>query len=70
MLDQAFQNQFFRQLETLTDVELEQKIETVQTVSKNFDRGSEAASDSHFMLRHMRRFRADRLFSQKAAPKH
>lgn len=70
MLEKAFQKRFFQQLEDLTDQELELKIEEVQKASQSFDRSCEAAADSRFMLRHMRRIRTERLFSQKAAPKH
>lgn len=70
MLDRAFQAKFFGQIDALTDAELDEKIETVQTVSLTFNRETEAAADSKFMLRHLRRIRGERLFGQKAAAKH
>jgi predicted ABC-type ATPase len=65
MLDKAFQRAFFNQVETLTGDELDRKIEAVQTTSKAFDQGSEAAADAKFMLRHMRRIRMEKVLGQK-----
>lgn len=64
-LDKAFQRSFFGQVEALTGAELDAKIETIQTVSKSFDKGSEAAADAKFMLRHMRRIRLEMAMGQK-----
>ena len=69
MLEKAFQKRFFESIEDLSEVDLGQKIEAVQTASKGFERGSEAALDAKFMMRHMRRIRAERLFSHKAVTK-
>ncbi len=70
MLEKAFQRVFFEKVTALTDQALEAKIEEVQKTSKQFDRGTEAASDSRFMLRHMRRIRTERLFTQMETLKH
>lgn len=70
MLDKAFQRRFFEQATELNTTELDQRIEQVQALAKTFSKGSEAALDSRFLLRHMRRIRAERLFSQQATPKH
>lgn len=62
MLDRAFQRRFFNLIDEMTDAQLDERIEAVQIASKDFVRGTEAASDSYFMLRHMRRIRTERLF--------
>jgi len=65
MLDKAFQRNFFGQVEALTGEELDKKIEAIQNVSKTFDKGSEAAADAKFMLRHLRRIRMEKVMGQK-----
>lgn len=70
MLEKAFQRKFFESIESLTEAQLDEKIEAVQAAEKTFDRGTEASMDAKFMMRHMRRIRAERLFSQSAVTKH
>lgn len=70
MLDRAFQAKFFQQITTLTGVELDEKIAKVEDLATQFVRGSEASSDSKFMLRHLRRARTELLFNQQDSVKH
>lgn len=65
MLDKAFKRAFFNQIEPLSGEDLDKKIEEVLNASKHFDVESEGASDAKFMLRHLRRIRAEKMFASK-----
>ncbi len=62
MLDRQFLARFFPQIEAFTEAELEEKIEHVERLMKTLNRGTEAALDAKFLLRHLRREKLDRLF--------
>lgn len=62
MLDRAFMTNFFGQLESSTDTELQQKIEAVEKLACTFTKGSDAYHDARFMLKHLRREMLERLF--------
>lgn len=64
MLDRAFMGRFFNQLEALTDEELQEKESAIETHMRTFSKGSEAHADARFMLKHIRRARLERLFTQ------
>lgn len=70
MLEKSFQAKFFAQVTGMTPEVLSEKIEAVEKTAKHFDRGTEASSDSFFMLRHMRRIRMEMMFSQNEQLKH
>lgn len=61
MLDRQFQKTFFQKLDQMTLSELSAKVEEVETLTKSFSHGTEAALDAKFMLRHLRRIRMDKL---------
>lgn len=63
MLTKAEQWKMFETFNATPDEELDKKIERVEALQKQFDKESEAAMDAKFMLRHMRRIRAERLLS-------
>lgn len=63
MLTKAEQWKMFEAFHATPDKELDEKIERVEALQKRFDKESEAAMDAKFMLRHMRRIRAERLLS-------
>lgn len=67
MLDKAFLRRFFDQLEALNDADLQAKIGQVEAAAKSFTKGSEAAADARFMLRHLRRELLERQFKPPAA---
>lgn len=62
MLDASFLRGFFNQMESSSDAEIEEKIAQVERLLKAVDRGSEAATDAKFLLRHLRRERLGRAF--------
>lgn len=70
MLDKAFQRTFFTQLGALTDEQLKAKMVAVSTAALTFEKGSEAAADARFMMRHMRREQGERLFNGKPVVRH
>lgn len=63
MLDKAFMRRFFDQTESLKDDDLAEKIEQVEKARRTFPKGSEAAADARFMLRHLRRESLQRNFN-------
>ncbi len=67
MLDRAFLRAFFTQLEESSDESVQAKIEQVISASKGFPKGSEAAQDARFLLRHLRREMLERQFKPPAA---
>jgi ribosomal 50S subunit-associated protein YjgA (DUF615 family) len=62
MLDRAFMNRMFDQIEQASDEELAEKEAAIAKYAATFPKNSEAAMDARFMLRHVRRERAERLF--------
>lgn len=52
----------FTCFESISDEELASKIQQVERLQRSFDPKSEASMDAKFMLRHMRRIHAQRLF--------
>ena len=66
MLDRAFLRAFFTQLEESSDESVQAKIDQVISASKGFPKGSEAAQDARFLLRHLRREMLERQFKPPA----
>jgi hypothetical protein len=68
MLDGTFLRGFFERIESSSDEELDEKIAQVETLMKALSRGSEAAMDAWFLLRHLRREKLGRLFKSPSGP--
>ena len=66
MLDKAFLRAFFDQIDSSSDEAMQTKIDQVVTASKGFPKGSEAAQDARFLLRHLRREMLERQFNPPA----
>lgn len=72
MLDKQFLRSFFDQIEACTVEELDAKIAQIEGLIASgrpgIQRGTEAAHDARFMLKHLRRERLERLFNPKPNP--
>lgn len=68
MLDRAFMNRMFDQIESSSDDELAEKERSIARHAANFPKGSEALMDAKFMLRHVRRELLSRQFKTAVTP--
>ncbi len=62
MLEKAFIRRMFDVIEQASDEVLAEKEAAIAKHASTFPKNSEAAMDARFMLRHIRRERAERLF--------
>ena len=67
MVQGEFAMSFFNQIENLPIAEIGEKIDEVGKLARTFQKDSEAYHDARFILKHLRRTRLEKAFSEPLA---